>query len=298
MFFEKIFLKLIQEQRSLGTPKTKPLVDAVKNRHPITFYYNGPQSPEKDRVLRGYRVEGEPVAIGLSKKGNLIVRVYVPSPNVSKKGFNKTHWRTFMVSRMSDLKVLNDKTFDNKREDYKDGSDDSMTVTYVTSNWTSQQQPTPEPQPERPTTEPTPQEPTQQPTPEPQQTTEPETQELPQPKPDVKPDSTPDVADKNLGLSVYNLLKTNTNDVNGQKSITTQDFQNAVRNLYDSKRREWINKQKQIPGANPNPGQGTRARMERESENELKDLLSKDNIQIVDQNLQESLYRIKTLMFS
>ena len=196
------------------------------------------------------------------------------------------------------MKVLNDKTFNNKREDYKDGSDDPMTVTYVTSNWTSQQQPTPEPQPERPTTEPTPQEPTQQPAPEPQQTTEPETQELPQPKPDVKPDSTPDVADKNLGLSVYNSLKTNTNDVNGQKSITTQDFQNAVRNLYDSKRREWINKQKQIPGANPNPGQGTRARMERESENELKDLLSKDNIQIVDQNLQESLYRIKTLMFS
>ena len=285
MIFNKLFLELIQEQRSLGSPKTKPLVDAVKNRHPITFYYNGPQSPERDRVLRGYRVKGEPVAIGLSKKGNLIVRVYVPSPNVSKKGFNKTNWRTFIISRMSDLKVFQDETFDEQRPQYKSGDDNSMSVTYVTSDWVSQQQPTQEPQPE-PQPEPTQQQPT------------PQNQELPQPKPDVKPDSTPDTTDVNLGNNVYNTLKNNIKDVDGQKTISTQDFQNAVKSLYDSKRREWINKQKNIPGANPVPGQGTRARFERESDNELKDLLSKDNVQITDQNLQENLKRIKTLMFS
>jgi hypothetical protein len=202
---------------------------------------------------------------------------------------------------MSDLKVLEDKTFDEQRPQYKAGDDNSMSVTYVTSDWTSQQPTQPEPQPEPTIQTPEPTAQTQpEPTPQVEPTTEPEPTptELPQPKPDNKPDSTPDVSDVNLGNSVYNTLKNNVKDVDGQKTITTQDFQNAVKSLYDSKRREWVNKQKNIPGANPVPGQGTRARFDRESDNELKDLLSKDGVQITDQNLQESINRIKTLMLS
>ena len=66
-----------------------------------------------------------------------------------------------MVSRMSSLRILNDETFDTKRPQYKEGDDDLMTVTYVTSDWTK----TPEPQTE-PQVQPTKQKPTPKPEPE------------------------------------------------------------------------------------------------------------------------------------
>ena len=73
MNINKIFFNVIEEQNILKTTKTKPIVDAIKNRNMITFYYSGPQKPKKDSVKNGYRVKAEAVALGLSKKGNLIV---------------------------------------------------------------------------------------------------------------------------------------------------------------------------------------------------------------------------------
>lgn len=134
MSLNSTILSILEEQSILKTSKTKPLVNAITNRNPITFYYSGPRKG-KDSVKSGTRINGEAVALGLSKKGNLIIRVFVPSPNVSKKGFNKTNWRTFMVSRMSNVKIDDTKTFDQQRPQYKSGDDDSMTVTYVTTDW-------------------------------------------------------------------------------------------------------------------------------------------------------------------
>jgi hypothetical protein len=190
MSFTNTFLQILEEQNILKTTKTKPIVDAIKNRKKVDFYYSGPRKG-RDSVKPGKRESAELVAIGLSKKGNLIVRAYVDTPSVSKKGFEKTNWRTFMVSRMSDVKISNEK-FDQKRPEYEEGADKSMSVTYVTSDWTNK----PEVKksrivkpsksvPSQPTVEPT-IEPTVEPTAD-VTTQEPKTTELPQPKPEVKP---------------------------------------------------------------------------------------------------------------
>jgi hypothetical protein len=290
MIFNKMFFELLQESNILKTSKTQPLVDAIKQRHPITFYYSGPQKPEKERVLQGTRESGEPVALGLSKKGNLIIRVFVPSPNVSKKGLDKTQWRTFMVSRMSNVKINDEVTFDEKRPQYKEGNDDSMTVTYVTSDWTQtpepqpQTEPTPQPQnqPEpQPQSEPTPQaEPTLQA--EPTVQTEPTTPtELPQPKPEVKPPKQP------------------VQTPSGIEQNANQDYENKIKQEYDALQRNWIEKQKQS-GGNIKPGEGTRARFRKEAEKNLSNAETNQNTEEPTEpnKLQESISRIKTLMFS
>ncbi len=294
MIFNKMFFELLQESNILKTSKTQPLVDAIRHRHPITFYYTGPQKPEKERVLPGTRQSGEPVALGLSKKGNLIIRVFVPSPNVSKKGLDKTQWRTFMVSRMSSIKIDDEVTFDEKRPQYKEGDDDSMSVTYVTSDWTHTPEPQPQTEPEtqpqgqtepQPQTEPEVQ--SQEPTPQPEPQAEPTPQEepttpteLPQPKPEVKPPVQP--------------IQT----PSGTTQNANQDYQNKIKQEYDAIRRSWVEKQKQS-GDNINPGEGTRARFKKEAEKKLNDLQSNQNTEEPTEpnNLQESISRIKTLMF-
>ena len=239
MSFTNTIFKILEEQNILKTTKTKPIVDAIKNRKKIDFYYSGPRKG-RDSVKSGKRESAELVAMGLSKRGNLIVRAYVDTPSVSKKGFEKTNWRTFMVSRMSDVKISDEK-FDQKRPDYEEGADMSMSVTYVTSDWTNKPEvkkprivkPKPEVPSATATTEPTPSvEPTTTTTttttpeepkttelpqpktqtkpekvvskPEPTQTepetTEPKTQELPQPKQTEKPVANPEEDEENKNL--------------------------------------------------------------------------------------------------
>jgi hypothetical protein len=98
-----------------------------------------------------------------------------------------------MVSRMSDVKISDEK-FDQKRPDYEEGADMSMSVTYVTSDWTNKPEvkkprivkSKPEVPSATATTEPTPSvEPTTTTTTTPE---EPKTTELPQPKPQTKPE--------------------------------------------------------------------------------------------------------------
>jgi len=191
MSLNKTILTVLEEQNVLKTTKTKPIVDAIKNRKKVSFYYSGPRKPKKDSVKPGKRIDAEAVALGLSKKGNLIMRAYIQPPSVSKKGFGKTGWRTFMLSRMSDVQI-SDETFDSKRPQYKEGNDNSMSVTYVTSDWTKQPKVKKEKKPIQPTPQPTeptvtPEKPTTTVT-KPEVKTEPEKQELPQPKPEVKPE--------------------------------------------------------------------------------------------------------------
>ena len=247
MSFTNTIFKILEEQNILKTTKTKPIVDAIKNRKKIDFYYSGPRKG-RDSVKSGKRESAELVAMGLSKRGNLIVRAYVDTPSVSKKGFEKTNWRTFMVSRMSDVKISDEK-FDQKRPDYEEGADNSMSVTYVTSDWTNKPEvkkprivkpkpevpsatattePTPSVEPTTTTTTTTPEEPktTELPQPKTQtkpekvvskpeptqtepETTEPKTQELPQPKQTEKPVANPeeDEENKNLQESIKNIKR-------------------------------------------------------------------------------------------
>ncbi len=198
MKLKETILSLLQEQNILKKTATKPIVDAIKNRRKISFNYSGPRKPKKDSVRPGKRVNVEPVAIGLSKKGNLIIRAWVEPPSVSKTGFQKGKWRTFILGRASNIEI-SDETFDQKRPGYKEGDDKSMSVTYVTTDWskkprikkyekpfkTPQEKPKIEPQVKQ--TEPQPK--TQElPQPKPEEKPEPTKQELPQPKPEERPE--------------------------------------------------------------------------------------------------------------
>lgn len=132
-----LFDEIILEQLVLKSTALQPLVNAIKNRKKITFDYYGPQKPKKDSVLPGRRVNVEPVAIGLSKKNNLILRGFVPSNTKSKKGFNKTNWRTFLVTRMRNLQVSNE-TFEKRPAPYKEGPENAngpMKTTYLSVDW-------------------------------------------------------------------------------------------------------------------------------------------------------------------
>jgi hypothetical protein len=196
MFFNKVINFIISEASTvLKTTANKPIVDAIKNRRKITFDYYGPRKPAKESVRPGKRIKVEPIAMGLSKKGNLILRAWVEPPSVTKSGFDKGHWRTFMLSRTRNVEIT-DETFDTKRPGYKEGNDSSMSVTYVTSDWTKK--------PiikkyEKPTTKPTQKvEPVVKKEPqkiEPEkiepQKIEPQQQTLPQPKPEEKPNVEP-----------------------------------------------------------------------------------------------------------
>ena len=294
MDLNKIFSKIIGEQEVPKGKKSNTLVNAITNRNPITFYYTGPKEPSKDSVKSGVRVRAEAVAMGLSKGGNVIIRAYVQPPSVSKKGYNKTNWRTFRVDRMSNLQIQQDETFDITRPGYKEGAESDrgpMVTTYVTANWTK----TPEVKKQE----------TPPPTPEPKPSVKPTKEPLPQPKTDEKPSPVPQEQPKDYSGEVFNKLQSVVKDVNGEKVVTTQDFQNASTELYKKKENDWMDSQKQI-GGNIKPGEGTRRRFEMSSKSELSNLLSKNNIKVSDEvnnetedsnNLQESINRIKTLMF-
>lgn len=188
----KDILKFILWEQPLPKLGTQPksLANAIRKRNPVSFFYNGPRGS----VQLGRRIKAEMVALGLSKKGNMIVRAWVEPPSRSKTGFEKGNWRTFMVSRMSQLEIFDQETFDQKRPNYKEGDDNSMIVTYATSDWST----TPEVQPQEPQTqepqqtEPTPREPTTQ---EPEQSVEPQSVNLPQPEPENRPSMEPPKVD-------------------------------------------------------------------------------------------------------
>jgi len=301
------FYRLLNEQ-NLSGKKTKPLVDAIVKRNPVTFYYSGPKTPPRDSVKPGVRIRAEVVAMGLSKKGNLIVRAHVKPPSVSKRGFEKHGWRTFIVNRMSNINILKDETFETKRPDYKEGEESNrgpMVVTYVTSDWDDRPEikepevePTLEPDVE-PTLEPEAEpevEPTLEPEAEPE--VEPETSELPQPKKQDKPSALPDIVKVDFVGDAYKKLESKIKDINGQKTITSSDYDVAKNELYKNKVTDWANKQREL-GLNTKPGEGTRKRFEVTSNLELSKELKNNGIDVVNrlpEPLQENINRIKDLI--
>ncbi len=274
--FEKILSKLITEA-PVGS-KRERLLRAIKSRNPVSFYYNGP----REEVLAGRRIKSELVAMGVTKKGNLVVRGWVQPPSVSKKGFGDHGWRLFILDRMSGIQIYEDETFDAKRPGLNQDGDKSLDVVYATSDWGVIQKPEkPKPQP-TPTREPEPTQPKVEP-------------ELPQPKPEDKPSATPQ-PEVNFASQVYDELKTKVQDVDGQKQLSPNDFSVALDSLRKRKISDWSNRQREI-GKNTTPGEGTRRRIEKDAEIELYNELKKDNVVVAQTPLQESISRIKTLIF-
>jgi len=207
----------------LKTTQTKPIADAVVNRHPISFVYYGIKKG-KDSVKQGKRINVEPVAIGMSKKGKLLLRAWVDKSSVSKKGFEpkkvidkKTgkekiipanHWRTFQMSNMRNITIDTNTVF-NERPGYHPGDESirgPMASILVSTDFNAVPKPKKELKPKAakvsvakekpitPSVEPKAQ-PTEPTAVEPTTTVEPATPEtLPQPKPKQKPDVIPPTA--------------------------------------------------------------------------------------------------------
>lgn len=274
--FNRILSNLLMEA-PLGSKRDR-LIRAIKNRNPVSFYYNG----KKGEVLPGRRIKAELVALGVTKKGNVVVRGWVQPPSVSKKGFSKHGWRLFIINNMSGIQVYEDETFDIKRPELNDSGDKSLTAVYATSDWGVSSKPK-QVEPQRPII----------PTPTPKK---PEVkQELPQPKQDDKPAQTPE-PEINFAGQVYDELKTKIQDVEGQKQIDPNEFSKSLDVLRKKKLQDWSNRQREL-GVNTNPGEGTRRRIEKDSEVELYNELKKNNVIVASLQLQESINRIRTLIF-
>jgi hypothetical protein len=206
-----------------------------------------------------------------------------------------------MLNRMSGIQIYEDETFDVKRPDLNDSGDKSLSVVYVTSDWGTlptvpkkdDEKPEPATEPELPEPKPS-VEPDMEPEPdtEPEPTIEPE---LPEPKPESKPPITPDPK-IDFTSEIYDELKKKVQDVDGKKTITPDDFNVLMNNLRKKEFNDWSNRKKEI-GDNSKPGEGTRRRIEKETEIKLFNLMKKDNIVIGTIPLQESIKRIKALIF-
>jgi hypothetical protein len=289
-----IFEELLLEQDA----KLLLLRNAISERTPITIDYRS----EDDEVLNGVRYDIEPVVLGThAKSGNLVFWAYV-FKGTSKKGL--PGWKMFRVDRVNQIKTkpgLNPFKLTDLPGYQKGKAPNAMKslskVEIFSPYWFEddvrfkKDQPT-QPAPPKPkTTTPTPAQPSPQPQPKP--TPEPEKVE-PQDIPTSEPQ-------KNYGPEVLNNLKGKVKDIEGQKVVNKQDYETAVKDLYNRKEGDWKNYQRQVAG-NDRPGEGTRARFDKESRTELDTLLNKDNIKVQDENqpenLSETIKRIKTLINS
>ncbi len=289
-----IFEELLLEQDA----KLLLLRNAISERTPITIDYRS----EDDEVLNGVRYDIEPVVLGThAKSGNLVFWAYV-FKGTSKKGL--PGWKMFRVDRVNQIKTkpgLNPFKLTDLPGYQKGKAPNAMKslskVEIFSPYWFEddarfkKDQPT-QPAPPKPkTTAPTPTQPSPQPQPKP--TPEPEKVE-PQDIPTSEPQ-------KNYGPEVLNNLKGKVKDIDGQKVVNKQDYETAVKDLYNRKEGDWKNYQRQVAG-NDRPGEGTRARFDKESRTELDTLLNKDNIKVQDENqpenLSETIKRIKTLINS
>ena len=289
-----IFEELLLEQDA----KLLLLRNAISERTPITIDYRGPS----DEVASGVRYDIEPVVLGThAKSGNLVFWAYV-FKGTSKKGL--PGWKMFRVDRVNQIKTkpgLNPFKLTDLPDYQKGKAPNAMKslskVEIFSPYWFEddarfkKDQPT-QPAPPKPkTTTPT----TAQPSPQPQPKPTPEPEKV---EPQDIPTSEPQ---KNYGPEVLNNLKSKVKDIDGQKVVNKQDYEIAVKDLYNRKEGDWKNYQRQVAG-NDRAGEGTRARFDKESRTELDTLLNKDNIKVQDENqpenLSETIKRIKTLINS
>jgi len=142
------------------------------------------------------------------------------------------------------------------------------------------------------------------PPPPPQKTPEVEPTQPQAPEAEVQPTTevptSPDLGQHRLDTVVFNDLKAKAREVNGQKIISSQDYNNALQDLYRKKEDEWKNYQKMVTG-NVRPGAGTRKRFEMSSKNELDSALSKNNMSVSDTDentITEIEKRFKRLIIS
>lgn len=93
---------------------------AIQHQKTMDFYYL-----DKDGKS-GQRVKAQVMAMGVSKKGNMVVRAWVKPPSVSASGLkSKGDWRMFKVKNMKNLKLKPNK-WSTLKPGFNPLGDDSM----------------------------------------------------------------------------------------------------------------------------------------------------------------------------
>lgn len=103
------------------------LEKSIRNRNVIYFYYEG-----DDKISRGYRWV-EPVAYGLSKDGNGLLRAYQLREEPSKSKIGKG-WRLFRTDKIKKTSISLRK-FNRPRKGYNPNGDRSMDKMMINSKF-------------------------------------------------------------------------------------------------------------------------------------------------------------------
>jgi MoaA/NifB/PqqE/SkfB family radical SAM enzyme len=298
-FISQIFTNLLLEQDSKLTTLSKSITDRI----PVTIDYHGPE----DEVLSGQRIDIEPIVLGKNiKSGNLVIWAYVFS-GVSKKGL--PGWKMFRVDRISSVSFNeNREKFDlESLPDYEKGKAPNAmkslsSVDAYSPYWFGDETPAPSqtqyagskpkitiiPKNKENVAQNEPQYSSEVPNNEPQQTS-------PEPQPEPNTENTPSSSE--FSSDTLSDLSSKIIDTDGQKTINQNDYNLSLNDLYYKKEGEWRSYQRQISG-NLRPGEGTRQRFRDESKTELDNLLSTNNITVLNQMtpLNESRKRIIDLI--
>jgi hypothetical protein len=80
------------------------LLEAIDRRQPVSFFYVDKWQPPGTPGARGLRV-GNPHAVWIGKNGTKYLHLYVDPQSATATG-GLPGWRTFIVSRISDVSVL------------------------------------------------------------------------------------------------------------------------------------------------------------------------------------------------
>lgn len=271
----KILGLLLEEDNKLEVIRK-----AILEKLPLTIQYAGPP----DEVRNGLRIDILPIVLGNNiKSGNPVIWAYV-FKGVSKKGI--PNWKMFRIDRIQSARINQSLSSFNLDDipGYIQGKAPSVmaslsSVDIFSPYWKEDEQPPIT----LPTIEPTP-EPEVQPTPEP------EVQPTPEPEVVVKPS----LLNKNYGIDIFNEISPKIKDINGKKTITKLDYENAIDSIYHKKEDDFKKYQRMISG-NVRTGEGTRIRFRNESKNEFDKILKNNNITIEDM-LSEIYIKFKHLI--
>lgn len=249
---------------------------AILEKKPISIYYRGPQ----DEVREGQRNDIFPVVMGRNaKSGNMVIWAFV-FKGVSKRGL--PGWKMFRLDRVVSSRFNENLTsFDVKKipqyvKDKAPGHMGSLSSVEVYSPYWDDQVAGAQDEPEilnrgRDDNEPV---------------------DIEEP---VQP---PEETSKGVIDRVGNELRNNVERVDGNLTITQNQYDSAVMDIYRYKEGEFKKYQRSISG-NEKPGSGTRDRFKRESENDVNNILSKNNIKVENPNediLNEIKNRFKELI--
>lgn len=110
------------------------ITDAIRKRKPVRMSYEADDEP----TGRGERLI-HPVAYGISKAGNMVLRAYQPYGDTKTK---TPHWKLFRIDKIKDWKILWKRSsfeeppgqFKSEGE-YNSNGDKSMTNVYLSANF-------------------------------------------------------------------------------------------------------------------------------------------------------------------